>query len=53
MPLSQTDAFMDTVDIDQILSKEQNSNGVNNIHKEVKVNTLKSSASTGNRYQFF
>lgn len=41
IPLSQTDAFIDSVDIDQLFSKEKIS--------EVKTNTSKPTTSTGKK----
>lgn len=49
LPLSQTDVLMDTVDIDQLFSKDQNPVDVNRVPNEVKTSTTKSTVSIGKK----
>ena len=37
IPMSQTDALMDIVDLDQLFDKDQKSNAVNNQNKDLKL----------------
>lgn len=47
IPMSQTDALLDIVDLDQLFDKDQNSNPVNNGHKEIITDTPKQVTSSG------